>query len=226
MTHDARFTGQPWRFLGPTPGNAWPVLPDAAASAVLALLLQLERSQWLAPAELEAEQSRQLDLVTRHAWNTVPHYRAAWEGCYDPSQPMSRERLAALPVLSRRELQGRFLQLGASVGAGQTGLLQHDIAQQLLDEVGATGLGRRGPPLQACGPAEAAEQPVDRCAFLRAARQVHASKKQPPVLLRAAECPVEQLHQSRLERGELLRKPVQQRPSTRIALVAQPLVDP
>ena len=111
MTHDARFTGQPWRFLGPTPGNAWPVLPDAAASAVLALLLQLERSQWLAPAELEAEQSRQLDLVTRHAWNTVPHYRAAWEGCYDPSQPMSRERLAALPVLSRRELQGRYQEL-------------------------------------------------------------------------------------------------------------------
>jgi len=101
----------PWQFQSATPGNAWPALPDAAGSAVLALLVQLEASQWLAPERLEADQLRQLDLLARHAWNTVPHYRAAWAGRYDPSVPMSRERLAALPILTRRELQYRYEEL-------------------------------------------------------------------------------------------------------------------
>ena len=165
MTHDARLTGQPWRFLGPTPGNAWPVLPDAAASAVLALLLQLERSEWLAPAELEAEQSRQLDLVARHAWNTVPHYRAAWEGCYDPSQPMSRERLASLAQVQRAvgQLQSRGGRNGletwlpqvqeelgallrAASGQGEINDASVDFALQMADAAAA------GRPMVGAGP--------------------------------------------------------------------------
>jgi phenylacetate-CoA ligase len=101
-------SGSGWQILSPMVGSVWPATPGYAGSTVLSLLWQLGASQRLPAERIEAEQLRQLSLLARHAWETVPYYRAAWQGCYDPSAPLSRETFTALPTLSRRALQERY----------------------------------------------------------------------------------------------------------------------
>ena len=94
-----------WEILSDTPGIAWPAIPSPPGAAALALLHQLEASQWLAADALRALQFRQLEVLLRHAWETVPFYRERWDGCYEPALPLTAERFAGLPLLSRRDLQ-------------------------------------------------------------------------------------------------------------------------
>jgi phenylacetate-CoA ligase len=89
-------------------GVLWPSVPDYGRAAVLALLHQLEDSQWWPAERLEAEQNRQLDALLRYTWETVPFYREAWAGRYEPAATASREAFEDLPVLSRRSLQERY----------------------------------------------------------------------------------------------------------------------
>jgi phenylacetate-CoA ligase len=89
-------------------GIAWPAIPGPAASAMLALEYQLERTQWLAPERLQALQFRQLDALVRHAYETAPYYRERWTGIYDPSTTLTPEAFGSLPVLRRSELQSHF----------------------------------------------------------------------------------------------------------------------
>ena len=98
----------PWEFLSAIPGFAWPALPDYGASVTLALLLQLEATEKLAPERLEQERTRQLASLVRYAWEAVPHYRQAWAGRYDPALPLSPERLRALPILTRAALRDGY----------------------------------------------------------------------------------------------------------------------
>ena len=100
-----------WEFLSALPGLAWPALPGPEGNALLSVLEQLEASQWLAPDALRERQYRQLDLVLRHAWESVPYYRESWAGRYDPARPLCAERFAALPLLARRSLQSEFERL-------------------------------------------------------------------------------------------------------------------
>ena len=97
-----------WRFQSAVPGIAWPAVPDYGRAAVLALLHQLDQSQWLPAERLEAEQLRQLDALLRHAWETVPFYRQFWAGSYDGSMVLSLEKFAGLPTLTRRALQESY----------------------------------------------------------------------------------------------------------------------
>jgi phenylacetate-CoA ligase len=98
----------PWEFQSAIPGFAWPAIPQHSANATLALLLQLEGTERLAPERLERERMRQLAALVRHAWQSVPHYREAWAGAYDPTLPFSAERLLALPLLTRAALRERY----------------------------------------------------------------------------------------------------------------------
>jgi phenylacetate-CoA ligase len=50
----------------------------------------------------------QLEVLLRHTHSSVPHYRRAWSGLYDPNAPLTQERFSRLPRLTRRELQGNF----------------------------------------------------------------------------------------------------------------------
>ena len=84
-----------WRYEGAVEHAAWPAVPAAPAATTLALLQQLEHTQWLPPARLRDLQQRQLQLLVRHAQSTVPFYR---------------ER-AIDAVLTRRELQEHFDEL-------------------------------------------------------------------------------------------------------------------
>jgi len=97
-----------WQFQSALPGMKWPAIPSGGAATALGLLFQFEISQWLPEEQLVEEQLRQLDVLLKHAYATVPHYRESWDGAYDPALPLTPERFAVLPLLTRRELQSRF----------------------------------------------------------------------------------------------------------------------
>ncbi len=101
----------PWRVQGAVPGAAWPAIPAPSGATVLAVLWQLERTQWLAPQELLALQLGQLEVLLRHAQATVPWYREQWANAYDPVAPLTYERLRKLPLLKRGELQASYERL-------------------------------------------------------------------------------------------------------------------
>jgi phenylacetate-CoA ligase len=100
-----------WRFESAVPGAGWPAIPAPGGAQALAILHQLEQSQWLAPDALRELQLAQLAALLRHAHATVPFYKTSWAGAYDPTAPLTRERVARLPLLSRRDLQDGFAQL-------------------------------------------------------------------------------------------------------------------
>jgi phenylacetate-CoA ligase len=97
-----------WEFLSATPGTAWPAVPEFSACASLGLLFQLDASERWPVERLEREQSQQLGILARYAWDSVPYYREAWAGRYDPSVALSRERFLALPLLTRTSLRERY----------------------------------------------------------------------------------------------------------------------
>ncbi len=87
-------------------GITWPGLPAPGGAALLALQFQLEQSQWWPEPELRAWQFRQLDVLLRHAASTVPFYAERLRGLWPsagPAAPVSPERFAALPILTRAE---------------------------------------------------------------------------------------------------------------------------
>ncbi len=98
----------PWEFQSALPGVVWPAVPAGDGAATLGLLFQLEQSQWLAPESLRERQLRQLEILLRHAHASVPWYRERWGAAFDPALPLTQERFAALPLLTRRDLQGNF----------------------------------------------------------------------------------------------------------------------
>lgn len=104
-------TSPAWDFLSGVTGVRWPALPAPGAAMTLALLAQLERSQWLEPELLRVRQLRQLDALLRHAYETVPYYRERWRGRYDPLAP---DTIARLPLLTRRELRENFAALASA----------------------------------------------------------------------------------------------------------------
>jgi phenylacetate-CoA ligase len=112
-----------WQILSVVPGVSWPALPSPGGAAVLALLFQFERSQWLPLDQLRQCQLQQLEVLVRHALATVPYYRERWGADYEPALPLTLERFATLPLLTRRELQEQFENLkSGNVPPGHGGM--------------------------------------------------------------------------------------------------------
>lgn len=97
----------PLTIVSATPGIAWPALPDAPGAALLAILFQLEQSQWWPAERLQQAQRRQLSVLLSHSRDQVPFYRSrlprdwpdaadatAWEAAWQ-----------SLPILRREEIQ-------------------------------------------------------------------------------------------------------------------------
>ncbi|MBU3990572.1 MAG: AMP-binding protein [Gammaproteobacteria bacterium] len=94
------------------PGLIWPGLPGPYGDAHLALLWQLERSQWWRADVLHAHQLRQLAVVLAHAAKNVPFYRAKLAGM-DLAACATSEGWAGLPILTRSDIQAAGAQLRA-----------------------------------------------------------------------------------------------------------------
>lgn len=79
------------------PGIHWPAVVGTRDATVLSLLFQLEHSQWLSAAELQARQSPQLRALLTHARGHCPYYRNRL--------PNDVASWSEIPLLTRADLQ-------------------------------------------------------------------------------------------------------------------------
>lgn len=106
------------------PGALWPAVPQTQGAALLAVLEQLSRSQYLPEPELAAARRPQVEALLDHAAHQIPFWRERLSAAgLDPearrrSPPDAAEwnrRWSALPVLRRAEVQA----LGSALHAPQ-----------------------------------------------------------------------------------------------------------
>jgi len=88
------------------PGNAWPVIPGAAAATLLAMQVQLENSQWLSGKAIERLQFKQLKMLINFAVQNVSYYREKLQDIGDIGESgFGVEEWRQLPVLTRSDIQ-------------------------------------------------------------------------------------------------------------------------
>ncbi|MDQ1921084.1 phenylacetate--CoA ligase family protein [Massilia pseudoviolaceinigra] len=116
-----------WRLKSSLSGIEWPAVPDVRGSLVYSLFRQMETEQWLAPRDIAARQSVQLEQIVRHAALTVPWYREHWPpgllARLSEGGALSADAFASLPCLGRRDLQAQFAQLQSSAVPSEHGPL-------------------------------------------------------------------------------------------------------
>lgn len=120
-------------------GIAWPaIVPDAGAH-LLALNLQLDRSQWWSLEVMQQHQFKQLRALLAHAVATVPHYQRDdayrdWLCCPDED---AWTAFHELPLLTRRQAQEAGKALYASALPDHHGMVSED------ETSGSTGVPLR-----------------------------------------------------------------------------------
>ena len=84
----------------------WPALPPPKEAALLALMYQLEQSQWWPPETLLAAQFSQLEGLLAHAARTVPFYRRQLPAAAKLGRGrLTMETWRRLPLLRRQDIQ-------------------------------------------------------------------------------------------------------------------------
>jgi len=96
-------------------GNVWPALPSPKGQTVLAILYQMEQSQWWAPEVIRHHQFRQLRALVAHAWDAAPFHRGRLEaaGLKPPFDDL-QETWTNLPPLTRGDIQAAGLDIHSS----------------------------------------------------------------------------------------------------------------
>lgn len=85
---------------------AWPAVTEPAAAQFLALLYQLEQSQWWPPERLLEQQLKQAYLLLQHAFHTVPWQRERLAAAgFDENAALDPDSFCRLPLMTRRDLQ-------------------------------------------------------------------------------------------------------------------------
>jgi phenylacetate-CoA ligase len=93
---------------GDVPGIAWPPLFSTRLASLAACVEQLDRSQWLDPAELAAGQFRQLAAVAAHFERHSPHFRERLAAAGLQAAALAEPAgLAAMPPLTRQQAQAK-----------------------------------------------------------------------------------------------------------------------
>jgi phenylacetate-CoA ligase len=88
------------------PGIHWPAIAPRQSAAIMAMLYQFDRSQWLSPEQIQIAQFGQLRQLIQHAWQTVPFYRDRLEFLSSATTPETlRQRWDSIPILTRNEVQ-------------------------------------------------------------------------------------------------------------------------
>lgn len=97
----------------------------------LALLRELEESQWQSPADIRRLQERKLSALLRHAARRTPFYQRRFaDAGIDPERDGALDALARLPLLSKSEIRSKLVDM---IWADVTGGLHP------LDTGGSTG---------------------------------------------------------------------------------------
>ncbi len=92
-------------------GLSWPAIPPRYALGQLALLIQLEASQWWSAERLREHQFVQLRRLLQHARETTLYYQ---ERIPELPAELSDNFCHSLPLLTRRDVQTRFADLTSS----------------------------------------------------------------------------------------------------------------
>lgn len=109
-------------FISSIPLNSWPAISPVAGAQMLAILYQLEKSQWLSADEIAGMQFRQIAGLISHARKTVPYYRKMFSGMApDMSSDQLREVWRKIPILTRRDVQMHEKQLISNQPPAQHG---------------------------------------------------------------------------------------------------------
>ena len=126
----------------------WPAVPGRAGADLLGQLYQLEQTQYFPEQVLRTRQLQQFAQLARHAGETSEFYRQRFEALgFAPAGPWTFERLASLPLLTRRELltsaeqihsqrppasHGQWHELQTSGSTGQVVAVRRTGVNQLL----------------------------------------------------------------------------------------------
>jgi len=108
------------------PDICWPSLPSTQDAQMLAILSQLEQSQWWSPEALLAHQLQQIYRLIKYAAETVPFYKNCLQAVAKlPSSEFTLAVFQSLPLLTRADIQrvGKAL-CGHTIpkGHGKSGL--------------------------------------------------------------------------------------------------------
>ena len=83
-----------------------PAIPRQESAYVLAMLYQLEQSQWRSSDEVFGHQRRQLAALFDHASRTVPFYGRRFEKAgFTPDDEITADAIRRIPILTRADLQ-------------------------------------------------------------------------------------------------------------------------
>ena len=105
------------------PHNRWPAVPPRQGLGVLAILFQLEHSQWWPAEVLQARQFLQLDSLLGFACKSVPYYRERFARIgWKAGEPLTSEIWSELPLLRRSDIEehARDLLAGSITAHGKT----------------------------------------------------------------------------------------------------------
>lgn len=88
------------------PSCDWPAIPTDAGAQALALQFQLEHSQWMSPDEIRSAQFRQLGNVLDEVFQKIKYWTDILRKLdFQPGRLLAGEQFAALPVLTRLDVQ-------------------------------------------------------------------------------------------------------------------------
>ncbi|MDD5758388.1 MAG: phenylacetate--CoA ligase family protein [Desulfobulbaceae bacterium] len=97
---------QSFKIKNAVPGLHWPSIPGAEGVSLLALLYQLEQSQWQSPEDLLDLQLKQATIMLDFAKQTVPYYQKTLKQLsLRTGKPISLQQWRELPILTRQHVQ-------------------------------------------------------------------------------------------------------------------------
>ena len=105
----------PLDLLTNIPGISWPAIPAKGPAMVLAVLYQLELSQWSSPDVLQQQQLQQLAGLVEHAYRLAPFYRRRFDSLgFKPCEQLTEDQWARIPILRRQDVQEAGDELNSS----------------------------------------------------------------------------------------------------------------
>jgi phenylacetate-CoA ligase len=112
MRGTAMYTDGLNRYRSAIEGIDFPPLPMARGASLLAVLGQLEQSQWWPMEQMQQKQRDQLLLLLNHAVQTVPYYRQRLGSAgFRSAQSLDDGGWLDIPILRRRDVQAEREQL-------------------------------------------------------------------------------------------------------------------
>ena len=93
-----------WNINSTVTGIQWPALPTPSGATRLAVLFQLEQSQWWSEEKLRQHQFSQLKPLLKHCVDYVPYYKDKLQNLL-LSETLSEEEWLSIPLLTRDEVQ-------------------------------------------------------------------------------------------------------------------------